>query len=244
MDYDAYVELQRRYPRTIGNDYLLPADLRRRFIDGVITVFSDNHALYLFERRNGFTKLHFRLIDKSAPLAPRKETLAAFLTYRDNSIPENAAEWLLGQGFIKTKNLQRHTAPKITGDASLDCIEYASPDETYAMLGEYFSAVESDMPCRELFGSALCVRSHEGELIGVLYMGQTSVTAVSPKARGQGTGRKLYRAYAAIKARDGKKTAFHEWINPDNAASLAMFRSLGFAADNVFTDCYVKEGRF
>ena len=242
MDYDSYVKLQKHYPRMVGNDYTLPADLRLRFVSGVITVNADDRALFLFERRNGYTKLHFRLIDNSASLASHMETLAAFLTYRDDRFPEAAADWLLGQGFVKTKTLRRHTAASIAGSLSLDGIEFSSPDETYAMLGEYFSAVEADLPCRELFRSALCMRSQDGSLLGVLYMGQTPVTAVAPEARGKGIGRKLYRAYAAIEARVGKKTAFHEWVSPENGASLAMVESLGFTADNVMTDCYVKEG--
>ena len=239
MTYDSYLELQKRYSRMISNDYMLPADLMRRFAGGVMTIYADDQALFLFEKREGFTKLHFRLVDKSAFLAPQGETVAAFLTYRNDRRPSTAADWLLEQGFTRTKTLRRHTAAAITGALSLDGVEHMPPNEAYAMLSEYFSAVEADMPCRELFEGALCVRSQNGTPAGVLYMGQTLVVAVAPEARGQGIGRKLYRAYAAVKAQAGKKPVFHEWISPDNAASLSMFKSLGFTPDNVMTDCYV-----
>ena len=239
MDYDTFVEKQKQYPRTVGNDYLLPTELQRRFSYGVMTTGSDDRALFLYEKREGFTKLHFRLLNTSAKLKPPDGTLAAYLTYRQSRPPETAAGWLLDQGFSKTKTLRRHTATQITGNLSTDGVERAAVDETYAMLGEHFSAEESDLPCRELFEGALCIRSQEGSLIGALYMGQTLSVAVATEARGQGTGRKLYRAYAAIKAGEDKKTTFHEWISPDNTASLAMFNNLGFTPDDVQTDIYV-----
>ena len=240
LDFDSYVELQKRYPRAVGNDYMLPADLRRGFESGVLTIGADDQALFLFEKREGFTKLHFRLIDSCAAVAPQEEPLAAFLTYREGFFPEAAADWLLGQGFVETKTLRRHSAYSITGELSLDGVERASADEAYAMLGGYFSAVEADLPCRELFEGALCVRSQDGRPVGMYYMGRTPVVAVAREARGKGVGRALFRAYAAIKAGEGKKSAFYEWISMDNAASLAMFEGLGFTADDVLSDCYVR----
>ena len=241
MDYNSFSDLQRRYPRTLGNDYTLPADLRQRFEAGVMTASADDQALFLFERRVGFTKLHFRLLDTAAELVRTDgETLAAFLTYRLSRYPEIAAAWLLGQGFCKTNTLRRHTASAITGDLSTEGVSRATPDEAYTMLGRYFSPVEADMPCRELYEGALCIRV-EGTPVAMLYMGQTLIIAVAPEVRGQGLGKKLYRAYAAFKASEGKKSVFHEWVRPDNAASLAMFASLGFTADDVYTECYVRD---
>ena len=242
MDFDSYVELQKQYSRKISNDYTLPADLRKRFDCGVMTVSGDDRALFLFERREGLTKLYFRLLDTSAELKPHKSMLASFLIYRENRTPEIAANWLLGQGFVKTKTLRRHTAVAITGDLSLDGVERATADETYSMLGRHFNAEEVDLPARDLFDGALCIRSGGGALIGAIYLGQRPALAVSPEARGQGFGRKLYRAYAATKVRDGQKPIFHVWISPHNAASLAMFKSLGFTADTVVSDCYVLLG--
>ena len=239
MDYESFFELQKKYPRAVGNDFMLPGDLKRRFSDGLITVCADDRALFLFEKRNGFTKLHFRLMDKSATLSPFGGELAAFLTYREGCFQEIASEWLLNQGFAKTKTLRRHTAHSITCELPIDDVDYASADEAYGMFGEIFDSIESDMPCPELFEGALCVRSDAGRPIGVLYMGQTLVVAVSPEARGQGVGRKLYKAYADVREQKGKKTVFHEWISPDNTSSLAMFKKLGFTPDNVLTETYV-----
>ena len=240
MDYNSYANLQKQYPRVIFNDNMMPSDMRVRFDFGLIDVVANDNALYLFERREGFTKLHFRLMDASAGFEPRDGTVAAFLTYREDNAPVTASGWLLGLGFSKIKTLRRHTAAAITGNLTVDGVDNATVDEAYAMLGEYFGAVEADLPCRELFEGALCLRSQEGIPIGIIYMGQTPIMAVSPEARGHGVGRRLYRAYAATKARDSKKILFHEWISPDNSASLAMVRSLGFTADNVVTDCWAR----
>ena len=276
MDFDSFFKLQKNYPRTVGNDFMMPGDLKQRFSSGLITVSADENALLIFEQRHGFTKLHFRLINKSAALPPLKickstdesineacapsspipyplsptpsrlktandGKLAAFLTYREDRYQDIAADWLLRQGFAKTKTVRRHTAAAINCDLPLDDVVNATADEAYAMFGEYFSAVEADMPRPELFEGAICVRSKDGKPIGALYMGQTLIVAVSPEARGKGVGRKLYKAYAGIRAREGKKPTFHEWISPDNAASLAMFKKLGFTPDKVMTETYVLE---
>ena len=271
MDYDSYALLQKRYSRAVGNDYLMPPELRKRFDCCAISVAADDKALFLFERREGFTKLHFRLLDSSAKLEPGagavaksgadsrgkaragagpearselglgKETgvLAAFLTFRENRFPEAAANWLLGQGFRKTLSFRRLTATSLIGDLSLDGVENISADEAYAFFGEHFGAVEADLPCRELFEDALCIRGRDGELLGAVYVGQMLIVAVAPEARGHGLGSRLYRACAATKARDVKNPVFHEWIKPDNAPSLAMLKGLGFSMDNVLTEGYV-----
>ena len=239
MDYNSYLEAQKRYPRTISNDYTLPADLRRIFTSGFMRAVADEKALFLFESREGFTKLRFRLLDPSAMLRPPEGAIAAFLTYRENRRPEIEADWLLVRGFKKTKTLRRHTAVDIKGPLTLDGLEHVSADEAYFMLGEHFSAIEADLPRRDIFEGALCIRSADGKLNGVIHLGHRPVLAVAPEARGLGVGRRLYLAYAATKVRDGRKPVFHAWISPDNAGSLAMFKSLGFIADNVKTDCYV-----
>ena len=240
MDYDSFLELQKNYPRTVGNDYMRPDGLKRCFSSGVMTVAYDDRALFLFERREGFTKLRFRIIDASAVLAPHEEILAAELIYREDQRPDAAVNWLLDNGFVLFKTHRRHTALAITGDLSPEGVEPASAQEAYAVLGEHFCAIEVDLPCRDLFEGAFCVRAENGAIIGVIHLGQRPALAVSHKARGQGVGRRLYRAYAATKVRDGQTPVFHAWISSDNAESLAMFAGLGFTADNVFTDCYVR----
>ena len=242
--YNDFIELQSRYPRTVGNDYLLPLEIRRRLEYGNLSFFADDKALFIFEQREGFRKLHFRLISDDAKLPPCDGTLAAFLTYRKGRYPDKAADWLRSQGFIYKKTLERHTAAGIAGSLSNEGIENASADEVYSMFSEYFDAVEADMPPREMFepGNSYCARSAEGEPLGILYdMGRTLIVAVSDKARGQGIGRRLYRAFALGKSGGNRNYVFHEWISPDNKASLAMFKSLGFAPDATMSDCYIKE---
>ena len=239
-DFDAYADVEGRYPRTIGNDYMLPSGLRRLFEFGVMTVEADERALFMFERRHGFTKLRFRLLDIAAEIATQEELLATYLTYHENRYPDIAANWLLSQGFIKSHTMQRHSAAKVTGILSTEGVERASAEEAYAELCRHFSFIEADLSCRELFEGALCVRSSLGKPLGMLYMGQTLSIAVAAEARGKGVGQRLYRAYAAYMLLNNNKTVFHEWIHPDNIASIKMFSHLGFSADKVFTDCYVK----
>ena len=241
VDYDSYAELLKQYPATINNDYFMPDELRRRFESGTVTVAEDSGALYLFEKREGFTKLHFRLQSDTAAITyASNRPLAAYLVYRESRYPETAANWLLKQGFQKTMTLRRHTAAAITGELSLAGTSRADVNEAYAMFGEHFKAAEVDLPCRELYDGALCIRAKDGALSGVIYLGQRPAIAVAPEAHGKGLGSKLYRAYAATKVKNGKIPTFHAFISPDNTASLAMFKSLGFAPGDVLSVCYVR----
>ena len=240
MDYESYLELQKHYPRRVCNDYLLPAELKKRLSSGTVSVCHNELALLLFEQRKGFKKLHFRLIDESALIPAEEQTIAAFVTYREDHFPKVASRWLLAQRFEKTKTLQRFTASEITGEQSFDGVDFASAEEAIDMLGKYFSEVELDMPILDHFEGALCIRNRNGEPIGMLYMGQPLVVAVCPESRGQGLGPRLYRAFALLKSRKSGKSVFHEWISPGNSSSIAMFSKLGFTPDKVFTDCYVR----
>ena len=241
MDFETFMDVQKRYSRKVGNDFLMPNYLKRLFSCGLISVVASDEALFLFEQRYGFSKLYFRLLEKSAILPGFDGKLAAFLTFRDNQSMDIAASWLQSQGFTKTKTIRRYTATAISCDLPYGDVERATSDEAYSFFREYFTEIEADMPCPELFEGALCVRSEDGRLIGALYMGQTLVVAVAPEARGQGVGRKLYRAYADVRAIEGRKPVFHEWISPDNTASIAMFKNLGFTPDNVLTETYIKD---
>jgi len=237
-----FTELQNRYPRSISNDFMLPAEIRSRLSGGLLSFSAENKALFMFERREGFVKLHFRLIDSSAVFPPQDVPVAAYLVYRKGRYPDAAADWLRGQGFTYKKTLIRHTANEITDGPSYDRVGNASVDETYSMIGEFFSPAEADLPPREFFDphGAFCARSPDGRIIGLVYdMGQTRVVAVSPESRGQGIGRRLYRAYAEQKSMGSKGSVFHEWISPDNDASLLMFRALGFFPDATMSECFV-----
>ena len=115
MDYDAYAVLERQYPRGISNDFLMPPELRRMFACDAVEVLADDDALFLFERREGFIKLHFRIKNMSVCVPRREGTVASYLTYRGDRPPDAAGEWLLGQGFEKRKTLRRYTAQEIAG---------------------------------------------------------------------------------------------------------------------------------
>jgi len=242
VNYDDFIELQSRYPRKISNDFMVPAEIKKRIEHDSLSLIADERALFIFERREGFSKLHFRITDTGAGLPPHDGTLAAYLTYRDGRYPKAAADWLQGQNFRYVKTLLRHTAKGITGELSEEDVENAGADDVYSMIGEHFSAVEADLPPRELFETAktYCKRSPEGKLLGLVYdMGQTRVVAVSKQARGKGLGRRLYMSYATEKIRENNDNVFHEWISPDNTASLSMFRALGFISDTTASDCYI-----
>ena len=244
--FDEFMELQSGYPRSISNDFFLPAEMRDRIDKGVLSFNAGDKALFMFEAREGFRKLYFRVRDMSAELPQQDGTLAAYLTYRGSRYPDAAAEWLRGEGFEYTKTLVRHTAVRIIGELSDEGVEKPSPDEVYSMFGRFFSAVEADLPCRGMFEqkSSFCIRAPDGEALGVLYdMGRTRIVAVSEKARGQGVGKRLYRAYALEKTSENKNHVFYAWIAPDNTSSLAMYGSLGFVPDSTMTDCFViKDG--
>ena len=240
MNYEEFALIQKGYPRNIGNDYMMPAEVRKLMNHEKLRCIADEQALFMFEQREGYRKLWFRLRDTNAKLPAKEETVAAYLVYRQDTPPTIAAEWLVSQGFSHAKTLERYTAKGIIGDLSTQGITEATFDETYAMLSEYFSAPEVDMPCRDMFERAICARADDGNLLGVLYMGQTRILAVSPKARGLGIGGKLYRAFAA----ESKNAIFHEWIRPDNTASIAMFRKLGFTKGDIITDLYIRGNKF
>ena len=241
--YLEFAELQKEYSRNISNDYILPAEMQRLFSSDTLSFSADEKALFIFERREGFYKLHFRLIDTTAVLPQCDEPLAAYLAYRRGRYPEAAADWLRSQGFTYNKTLLRHSAKEIIGDFPGEKAEKASVDEVYSMIGEYFKEVESDLPPREFFwpSGVYCKRAQDGTMLGLVYdVGQTRIVAVSSAARGQGIGRRLYRAYAEEKIHENMSSIFHEWISPDNTASLRMFSSLGFVPDATMSDCFVR----
>ncbi|MCL2153120.1 MAG: GNAT family N-acetyltransferase [Oscillospiraceae bacterium] len=291
-NYDAYVQTLKEHPRRVSNDYLTPAETRVLIERGKLRYATDGQSLFLFERREGFTKLRFRLASPSAKLPVYEgadgiepaevgnnrednDIIAAYLVYRAGSPPTLAADWLLSQGFNHTMTLERYTTQKIAGivenvrvsgelreiSRRLVGISDAFPsisdeiggdggkirssgvvevgaEETYAMLSAYFAAPEMDMPCRDMFGRALGVRSGDGNLLGILYIGQTRIVAVSPDARGMGIGGKLYRAFAAQELRLSKNPVFHEWIRPENSSSIAMFSKLGFIKSDAIAQLY------
>jgi len=241
--YSEYAELQKKYSRNISNDYMLPAEIQRLFTNDTLSFAADDKALFIFERREGFYKLHFRLIDTTAVLPRFDGPLAAYLAYRRGRYPDAAADWLRSQGFTYAKTLLRHSAKEITGEFSGEKAEKASDNEVYSMIGEYFSEVEADLPPREFFwkSGVYCKRAQDGAILGLVYdVGQTRIVAVSSAARGLGIGRRLYRAYSEEKIHENLSGIFHEWISPDNTASLKMFSSLGFVPDAAMSDCYVR----
>jgi len=278
--YEQFAELQKRYPRTISNDLLMPAEVRTLIEYGKLQYVATDDGLFMFIEREGFWKLVFRIKTVDAGLVgddsqnhpvaschPSKEgnrTLATYLVYRERKSPIECEEWLQSQGFerlmrleryvLKSRNIsqdhthtnKRYLAPnegnKITIAEGSD-ITTSGVDEVYTFLNQYFSFEEMDLPARDMYdeNNSFCERSDSGELQGVVYdMGYTRIAAVSPDARGSGIGRKLYHAYMESAMQGGTQT-FCEWIRPDNHASIAMFKKLGFEKDTLVSNCWVKK---
>jgi len=239
-DVDAFLGLQKSYPRGLSNDTLLPGELRELSSRGMLSYTADERALFLYERREGCLKLRFRLRDEDAQLPPCGETITCYLPYREGERTQTTIDWLQGQGFRHLVTLERYTARQISGDLSGGKADRTSAEEAYAMILSYFSPAEADLPPREYFGGAYCCRSEEGIPQGMLAdLGRAAVVCVSPEARGHGIGGKLYLAYAAEARRKLGNPVFHEWIRPDNKASQRMFGKLGFVRDGVWAEGYV-----
>ena len=239
-DYEGFIKLLRSYPRAMSNDYYLPSWIFKMIESRKLSYSASEDALFLFERRDGFTKLVFHLIGGASELPPCEERLASYLLYRENSPPKASADWLLGGGFRHVSTSARLIAKKPIVADSMDGIEDASADETYEMMRECFDATDVDMPDSELFESAICVRTDSGKPAGVLYCGRTQVVAVAQEMRGMGIGRRLYMAYAAMKLEENKNAILRAWVNLDNAASLALHTRLGFCPDGALADLYEK----
>jgi len=240
--YEILADLQKQYPRDKSNDYLMRADALALIEHGKLHYVQTPDGLFLFAEREGFYKCIFRLRDWSAIIPEATKPMGIYLTYRAECPPLDATQWLLSNGFSHHVTLQRYTARALANGPLSDDVKAAGAEETYAMLSAYFSAEEMDLPTRDLFRRAYCVRADDGSLQGVLNdMGHTRIYAVSPDARGRGIGGRLYRAFAADKS-CGQATApiLHEWVRPDNPASISMLKKLGFEQDTRMTSCYVK----
>jgi len=245
ISYEEFAELQKKYPRTKSNDFLMPAEIKKLIDFRKLSYFADENALFCFVQREGFSKLIFRLRDYCATLPAFSESfstpIAAYLVYREDKPPAEDEKWLLSQGFSHSLKLVRYTAHNIKSERREDGISTATAREAYSMLFEFFGAEEMDLPCMEMYdGSAFCTRADYGSLSGVIYdLGHTRIVAVSPAVRGQGLGGRLYSAFVSNALEKGKNAVFSEWIRPDNFSSIAMFEKLGFVKDTLVTDCYV-----
>jgi len=260
-NYEEFAELQKKYPRTLTNDYMMPGEVRKLIEHGKLSSIADDRGLFTLVERDGFCKLIFRLQDDSAVLPSIDKPIAVYLVYREGKSPTDAEKWLAAQGFAHSVKLERYVCKTMNNEQLTinsvgenfaknakfqfdKSIEIATVDETYSMLYQHFGAEEMDLPPRDMFldESTYCIRADDGGLLGVIYdMGHTRIIAVSPTARGQGIGGKLYRAYMAQAMRDNKNPIFYEWVRPDNSASIAMFRKLGFERDSLVTDCYIRK---
>jgi len=203
-------------------------------------------GLFGFAKREGFYKLV--LYSKPSKLAfPTTDMpLVIYVPYRYGNAPIETEKWLQSQGFKHLIKLERYVLKNYNplSKEPSNNVAAASADEVYKFLNQYFSWIDMDLPPRDTYNpeNSFCHRADNGELQGVVYdMGHTRIVAVSSAARGLGIGGKLYRAYMERAMQDRKTPAFYEWIRPDNSASIAMFRKLGFEKDTLVSDCWVKK---
>jgi len=243
-NYDEYAEIQRKYPRSKSNDFLMPAELSKLISFGKLMYYADEKALFTLIKREGFSKLIFRLRDYSATLPPlavsAAASIAAYLVYREGKRPTEDEEWLLSQGFGHRMKLERYTAKTLNGEWSEDGISAATARETYSMFDGLFPAEEMDLPSEDMFtGEAICTRQDDGTPSAIIYnLGNTRIMVVDEAERGKGTGSRLYGVYASREMKKSSSTVINEWIKPDNHASIAMCERLGFVKDSLVTDCY------
>ena len=148
-------------------------------------------------------------------------------------------------------------------------LRIATEDDVFQILGIYAPYVENttitfeyDVPSLEEFMHRFqtvtarfpwLVWEEEGQILGYAYAAppytrdayawcaEPSVY-LRPEARGQGIGKKLYRALDAILAIQGYQVLY-ALVTSENRASLSFHEKMGYQTRAVFPECAYKFGR-
>jgi len=236
-DYATFLELDRQYSRKVGNDYLLPGAVQSLIASGKLSYIALPGGLFLFEQRDNYQKLYFRLMDTALSLPKMDCALVAYTVYKGDPTDGITEAWLTQNGFAVRRTRLRYAADTLNVTPSLNGISHADADEAYPVYRTCFSdLLTADLPCPEQFEGAYCLRDDAGQVMGVLSKGQNRHIAVLPAYRGRGVAARLYGGW--MTENHGK---IRVWTDVDNPAANAMYRKLGFLPDGMTARCYVKE---
>ena len=237
-DYPSFLTLDRQYPRKIGNDYLLPQAVQLLIANKKLYYTAESGGLFLFEQRDGYYKLHFRLTDPGSPLQDMDSPLVAYTVYKGKPAKGAAETWLEQMGFSIRRTRLRYGADTLALSPSLAGITHATAEEAFPIYRICFPDwLTADLPTSDLFEGAYCLRDNRGEAMAVLSKGQNRHIAVLPQYRGQGLAARLYGALKA-ETQSGK---IRVWTDIDNVNANQMYRKFGFLPDGMTAHCYVKE---
>jgi GNAT superfamily N-acetyltransferase len=232
---DELIRLVNSYSRRISNDYLLPAAYAEMINRGKLSYIADDSGLYLFETRNGYYKLYFRL-NETATLPEIDGSLVTNTVYKGEPKDSAPEKWLKDNGFVLRLERHRYMAEELLIEPEKPVITDAS--EAYPVYNACFDLLTADLPCKDSFEGALCVRNNANETVGVLSLGLDRHIAVLPEYRGKGISMRLY---AMLKAHYDSPEKLRVWTDRNNAASNAMYGKLGFKLDGMTARCYVRE---
>jgi ribosomal protein S18 acetylase RimI-like enzyme len=236
-DYNNFLQTANRYGRGISNDYMLPGTVERLIRAGYLYYNSGEDALFIYETRDGYMKLSFRLRDEAAELTALSFNeglpLAAFTV--NKGLPGKADEWLLARGFMLKQERVRYTATALNVLPAAERVEIVDASVAYPIYRQCFDMLIADLPNPELFEGAICLRDEAGKAVGVLSLGADRHIGVLPEYRGNGAATRLYAMLAAYRPQLGTQRLF---ADVDNPASNGLYRKLGFKTDGVTLRCY------
>jgi GNAT superfamily N-acetyltransferase len=233
--------LSRPYSRAKTNCDLLPEEARRLIADGLLSYTAAEGALLLLERRDGYSKLYFRVADPRAALPRAEEPITVYLTYRGE--PDGfSADWLAAQGFTRRHTQVRLAAERINA-VSRHGVTPAGEDEALALFNTAFPNLTADLPRRGRFRTLRAVRGADGSPLGILHHDgarEPLLIAVRPEARGRGVASSLFADFVDASAR--LRGAYHIWAAEGNEPALRLYGKLGFAPEGLKSDLYIRTG--
>ena len=83
--YEEFKSIQKGFPRSISNDYLMPDEIKKHISFGELSYSAEENALFMLIKRESLSKLVYRLRDFSAKLPALNEPVATYIIYREAS---------------------------------------------------------------------------------------------------------------------------------------------------------------
>lgn len=205
-------------------------------------------ATMLFEQKRTAYQLYLFLSDKVTSLhLPEldKPVMTEVITRTDCRREANLVHWLerLDMKLAQVRiHLRRTGFQPLQGKTAAGCF-VKWPDDRQArqaimLLQETLDSVLSDVPDAVEAERMLCALDQEGQVRGALHFsvdGKTSLLrhlAVPVEYRRRGIASQLMRAWLELPLGDSRRL----WVLESNAPAIALYTSLGFAADG--RKCY------